>query len=84
MTILIEDAESEALLTRIAAARGKEPPDTLRDILREAAVDLATLPPIEERRRMLEEITRRYSSRLTDTPPTPDEIIGYDENGLPA
>jgi antitoxin VapB len=83
MSILIEDDEVEALLTQLAAASGKEPPEVIRDLLRNAAGGLRRRRPLEERRRLLDEITRRYGSRLIGTPATPDEIIGYDEHGLP-
>lgn len=40
-------------------------------------------PGLEARRRAIQAISARYAARIGPLPQTPEEIIGYDENGLP-
>ena len=40
-------------------------------------------PGLEARRRAIQAISARYAARVGTTPKTPEEVIGYDENGLP-
>ena len=39
-------------------------------------------PELEARRRAIQAISARYTARVGMSPKTPEEIIGYDENGL--
>ena len=44
---------------------------------------LRRLRTIDERRRQVIELAVRYQSRLSGTVPHPDDILGYDDDGLP-
>jgi hypothetical protein len=85
MTIVIEDEEAEALLTALAAASGREMPEVILDLLRKAAAhDLKGEERVAARRRLMEELSQRYRARLRGPMLPHEEIIGYDEDGLPA
>lgn len=81
MSITIENAEAEALLNEVSAMRRSSQPDLLLDLLR------------KERERLEREIAEGLAAdqRLRDglnrrplIDPRPiDEILAYDENGLP-
>lgn len=84
MAILIKDPETDRIVRELAARTGR----TITDAVKTAAErELAGLPPRKERidmeklERTLAEIRSypRVNEHLTD-----DEIIGYDENGLPS
>ena len=85
MSITIENAEVEALLADLSATTRRPAPDVLLDLLR------------RERERINDEATRRIAeglaadeamrrrlnaSPLVDARPI-DEILAYDEHGLP-
>ncbi|HEX8374386.1 MAG TPA: type II toxin-antitoxin system VapB family antitoxin [Geminicoccaceae bacterium] len=84
MTIDIKDRETEALLDEIRTATGKEVGDILRDLARQEAERIRKERDFEERVRRLEEISVRAAAKIPKDAPSPDEIIGYDEWGLPA
>ncbi|PZU94611.1 MAG: hypothetical protein DI527_03305 [Chelatococcus sp.] len=84
MAILIKDAETDRIVRELAERTGR----TIKDAVRIAAErELAALPRREGRIDLvkLEETLARIRSypkinqHLTD-----DEIIGYDENGVPS
>lgn len=85
MGLSIKNAEVERLIRALAARRGAPMTEALRQLLaeEEARAALARESEVEERRRGLREIIARTSTlpRLTDL--GDEEIIGYDENGLP-
>jgi antitoxin VapB len=85
MTVIIDDEETDRLVRQLAERTG-EPVDVA---VRRAVFDrLQRVPPCEEevarRKRILAEVLAYFDSlprineHLTD-----DELIGYDENGLP-
>ena len=84
MALTIEHAEAERLAQELAAATGETLPEAVAAALRER------LQRQQDRRsksrtarEVLEEVRIRLSRvRVLDSRP-PDEIIGYDENGLP-
>ncbi|WP_332686044.1 type II toxin-antitoxin system VapB family antitoxin [Bosea sp. (in: a-proteobacteria)] len=84
MAILIKDPETDRVVRELAARTGR----TITDAVRTAAErELAELPPRKGRidmakvGRLLAEIDAmpKINSHLSD-----DEIIGYDENGVPS
>ena len=85
MSITIENAEVEALLADLSATTRRPAPDVLLDLLRRERERLA-----ENRERdaaaaiasgrLLHQ--RTHASELDDPRPI-DEILAYDENGLP-
>lgn len=84
MTILIRDPETDRIVRELASRTGR----TIKDTVRIAAErELAALPPrkggvdFEKLEKILAQIRScmRVNEHLTD-----DEIIGYDENGVPS
>jgi antitoxin VapB len=83
MSVNIKNREVEALLAEIKAATGKGASRVVLDLLRKEVAQLRRQRQVAERRRQVERISRRYRARLKRKPAPPDEIIGYDEHGLP-
>ena len=84
MSVNIKNREAEALLAEIKATTGKGTSRIVLELLRREADRIRRLRGVRERRDKIEAITRRYSARLPARPVPPDEIVGYDEDGLPA
>jgi antitoxin VapB len=88
MTTLPADPDTERLARKVAQAKGKPVAAIVRDAIeasaREAGVLVARqgLSPAEKRRQLLE-ISERSAARPVVDSRTPEEIIGYDEHGLP-
>ncbi|GEO98094.1 hypothetical protein [Methylobacterium haplocladii] len=82
MSITIENAEAEALLSESSAMRHSSQPDRLLDLPRRVRERLAReiAGGLESARLLREGLNRRT---LIDPRPI-DEILAYDENGLPA
>ena len=83
MAIIIDNVEAEDLLARLTAMTGKSAAELIVDLLRRESDQLRRARDIGARRRQVEAISREYAARMQPNPQTPDEIIGYDENGLP-
>jgi antitoxin VapB len=89
-TTLPVDPETERLAKEVARAKGKPVALVVRDAI-EASAREAGVIAIERRRRLtaaekrkrLLEISDRSAARPVLDPRTPDEILGYDERGLP-
>jgi antitoxin VapB len=84
MGVFIKKPEAEAKIRELAARTG----ETITEAV-ERAVD-ERLARIEARpkqgridRKKLAEILARFDSLPVDDPRSPDEIIGYDEHGVP-
>jgi hypothetical protein len=84
MSVNIKNREVEALLAEIKAATGKGTSRIVLELMRKEAARLRRQRGIDERRRRIEALSRRYSARLPARPAAPDEIVGYDDEGLPA
>ncbi len=90
MTITLPaDPETERLAREVAKARGKPVATIVRDAIqasaREAGLLMAKpsrLSAADKRKRLLE-ISERSAARPVLDPRTPDEILGYNEHGLP-
>ncbi|MGU3539096.1 type II toxin-antitoxin system VapB family antitoxin [Methylobacterium sp. A54F] len=86
MSITIEDPEVESLLGDLTAWTGRREPDLLRDLLLRERARLEA----ERARRVGEglssdEILRRdWNARPLVDPRPVEEILAWDENGLPA
>jgi antitoxin VapB len=80
----IKSSEAEELARKLASATGETLTGAIVSALREK------LERIESRRQpailadQLNEIARRAAALPVLDPRTPEEIVGYDENGLPA
>lgn len=81
--------ETEALAEKLAKAKGRPVAVVVREAIeasaREAGISIAqtrAFNPAEKLRRM-REISDRSAARPVLDPRTPDDIIGYDDQGLP-
>ena len=82
MALNIKDAETDKLARRLANATGESVTVAVRNALREKIERLpkrAGLSRFDE----LMAIGRRCSALKDIDPRSPDEILGYDEDGLP-
>ena len=84
MGVSIKKPEAEAKIRELAARTG----ETLTDAIERAVDDrLAKLGPPQRKGRVdhkkLAELFAYCDSLPIDDPRSPDEIIGYDENGVP-
>jgi hypothetical protein len=83
MAISIKNREAESLLQEIQAVTKRGKSQIVLDLLRHEVARLRRSHQFESRRQKLESIAERYAARLPQPSPLPDEIIGYDEKGLP-
>jgi antitoxin VapB len=89
MSINIKNKEADRLLAELKDATGKGASELILELLRAERARLAEAGPAteEERvRRALEatrEMQRLWRESPVIDPRSPDEILGYDENGLP-
>ena len=84
MAPVLDDPELETRIRDLAAASGRTP----EEILRERLYLFRPRPPltpdeIERRERAIDAIIADVRKMPVLDPRTPDEILGYDENGLP-
>jgi hypothetical protein len=84
MAVNIKNREVEALLAEIKAATGKGPSRVVLELLRREVDQLRRERQVDRRRRRIATIARRYRARLKSKPAAPDDIIGYDADGLPS
>lgn len=80
----IKDPEVHALAAELAAKTGRSMTEAVRESLRKS-LDGERARQTDQRRVVARvmEIAARASSRPVLDHRTPDEILGYDENGLP-
>jgi hypothetical protein len=83
MAINIRNREVEALLGEIRAATGKAPSRVILELLRREVDQLRQQRQVARRRRRIAAISRRYRARLKARRMNPENIIGYDAEGLP-
>ncbi len=83
MSINIKNREVEALISEIKAATGKGTSEIVRDLVRQEAARLRKARDIAKRRRRIMTLSQRYCARLSNKTKAPDDIVGYDEHGLP-
>jgi antitoxin VapB len=83
------DRETERLAKEVAKAKGKPVAIVVRDAIEASAREAGLLvaPPrrltAAEKRNRLLQISERSAARPIIDARTPDEILGYDERGLP-
>jgi antitoxin VapB len=83
MALNIRNPEAEALATELAKRTGETKTDAVIKALRDR---LARVRRERGKRRLadeLQEIANRFAELPVLDDRTPDEILGYDENGLP-
>ncbi|HEY4163604.1 MAG TPA: type II toxin-antitoxin system VapB family antitoxin [Dongiaceae bacterium] len=84
MALSIKDPEADRLARELAKATGESLTEAVTNALRERLrVIQGGGKPRQARIEELMEITRRFSQRPVYDDRTADEIIGYDEHGLP-
>ncbi|MBM3560822.1 MAG: PSK operon transcription factor [Alphaproteobacteria bacterium] len=83
MALNVKNREVEALVAELKAATGKGTTELLLDLLRREAAARRRPDDIEERLKRVAAITRRAAARLPKRRRTIEDIIGYDERGLP-
>jgi antitoxin VapB len=91
MSINIKNKEADRLLAELKSATGKGASEVVLDLLRKEhakiTADQSPRPDKAEVERILEvtrEMQRLWRESPVIDPRTPDEILGYDENGLPS
>jgi antitoxin VapB len=89
-TMLPADPETERLALKVAKARGQPLTVVVREAIKASAREAglldegpSRLSAAEKRRRLLE-ISERSAARPILDPRSADEILGYDQRGLPA
>jgi antitoxin VapB len=89
-TTLPADVETERLAKKVAAATGKPIATIVRDALAAHALGLGISPSATDRERTrgqirsaLEEAAAKLRDMPVLDPRTAEEIIGYDEHGVP-
>jgi antitoxin VapB len=83
MALNIRNAEADALASELAKCTGETKTEAVIKALRDR---LTRVRRERGKRRLadeLEEIAKRYESLPILDPRTPEEILDYDENGLP-
>jgi antitoxin VapB len=85
MGISIKNADVERMARDAARRRGVSMTEALRQVLaeEEARVAAAREAEVEARLRAVQEVIERSSARPRLTELSDDEIVGYDEHGLP-
>jgi len=88
-TTLPTDPETERLAQKVAEARGQPLSVVVRDAIRASAREAgllaakSTCSSSARKRQRLLEISERSAARPVLDPRPPDEILGYNERGLP-
>lgn len=89
MGVVIDDPQTEAKIRELAARTGETPEQAVAHAVdaRRAQLPAPKPPPggaeSRPRERTLEEVLAHIDSLPVVDDRSPDEIIGYDENGLP-
>jgi antitoxin VapB len=86
MGLSIKNAEVERMVRELAARRGLPMTEALRQLLaeEEARVAAAQEAEVAEKLRRLHEIQARIAALPDVSDMTDDEILGYDEDGIPS
>jgi antitoxin VapB len=84
MAISIKSIETEDLAREIAARTGESLTGAIQKALEERLVRLNNNRRSPALAAQIDDILQRVDAMPDLDPRTPDEIIGYDENGLPS
>jgi antitoxin VapB len=81
----IRDPEVHRLARAVADATGETMTDAVRKALAERLKQVSAVPEVERRRRVeaLMEMARRFAELPVEDPRPVDELVPYDEDGLP-
>ena len=85
MALSIRDPETDRLARELSRRTGETMTQAIRKALEEklARLDGSREAEIERRRRLIDEISARCAALPILDDRSSDEILGYDENGLP-
>jgi antitoxin VapB len=83
VALSIKTAEADQLARELAAATGETLTDAVTTALRERLDRIRSRARIDIAER-LDRLSLEYSAMPVVDDRTPDEIMGYDENGLPS
>ena len=83
MSINIRNSEVIRLIDELKAETGQGTTEIVLQLTRLEVARRRRLRTVDERRRQIDALTARYRSRLPEDPEHPDDIVGYDEHGLP-
>jgi antitoxin VapB len=85
MALNIRDPEVHRLARKVAEATGETMTQAVRKSLEERLGRIGQVGEAERQRRLaaMAEFARRFQEAPVLDPRTPEEILGYDENGLP-
>jgi antitoxin VapB len=85
MAINIKDPETDRLAREVANKAGETLTDAIRNALQERLQRLASRSAVPTKREKLREIVGRVDAlpRFSDSR-TDDQILGYDESGIPS
>ncbi len=85
MALSIRDPETDGLARELSSLTGETMTQAIRTALRERLERTRSHRTAEQQERFekIMAIARRCSAKPLLDPRTPDEIIGYDEHGLP-
>lgn len=84
MALNIKDPATDALARELSALTGESLTEAIRIAMSERVVRLRRQATVSARAADLQRFIERGRQRVTLDDRTPEEIIGYDENGLPA
>lgn len=85
MALNIRDPETHRLAREVAQATGETMTEAVKTALRERLARVRKVDEAERKRRVnaLLELGRRFGELPVEDPRPVDEILAYDENGLP-
>jgi antitoxin VapB len=85
MTLIINHPEADRLAQELATRMGEPIDEAIVKLMKERLESTRTLTPEQKKLRdRLIEIGKHCASLPVLDPRSPDEILGYDENGLPS
>lgn len=88
MTLVIDDPELDRLARELADATGVSVAEAVREAVRAKLAACGKMEPKPKKKEIDWDEVDRILDRVAKLPVlddrTPDEIIGYDENGLPS
>lgn len=83
MALNIKDRETDSLVRELAALTGEPITDAVKVAVRERLERERRLRPRKASVAEIMKLVEEFAAKPVVDPRTPDEIIGYDEHGLP-
>ena len=83
MAINIKNREAEALLASLARRTRLGKTRLVLELLRQESARQARLGDVEARKRKIKAVARRFARKAAASTLTDEQILGYDQNGLP-